>query len=105
MTHTTKAILIYSFELAVAAFALWLNQSLFFLYAFISLIFAVDSKFNRMRRLVRVFQVANETKLLAIARKVGVTPEDFEAIGAEVEAQLSPEQRKDLEADLNAVLG
>ncbi|MBI3335266.1 MAG: hypothetical protein HY001_02100 [Candidatus Portnoybacteria bacterium] len=49
-----------------------------------------------MRKLVKVFQVTNEGKLMGIMKKLKVTKEELQEIGDEMENNLTEEQRKSL---------
>lgn len=73
----------------------------FFLYFLI--VFYVNSAIwgNYLRKLIRVFQVMNEGKLLGIMRKLKITKEEMQKIGDEVESNLTEKQRKSLYKDMD----
>ena len=77
------------------------DQRVFFLYAFLLFAWLSHDRFHRIRRLVRVYQVSNDVKLLAIARKLGVSAEEIEAMFNEAKAEYpSTKAWKSLEAQI-----
>ncbi|MFH0857687.1 MAG: hypothetical protein V1848_02990 [Candidatus Magasanikbacteria bacterium] len=73
----------------------------FFLYFLI--VFYFNSYFwgNYLRKLIRVYQVANEVKIMGIIKKLGVSEEELQEIGDEVENNLTVDQRKSLYKDMD----
>jgi hypothetical protein len=92
-------ILTYAFELALAAAVLWYDRNLFLLYAFMRLLWTVNDHYVKTRNIGRLFQVANELRITAIARKLGVTPADIQVIYDEAKATMTAEQIEGLEKD------
>jgi hypothetical protein len=98
-----KTALIWAIEIAIAAFAMWIDMRLFWLYFFVIVIWLVNRRIDYLRKIVRTFQIANEMKLLAIASKVGVEPADIERQYEVMWEELSPKQRSAVEKDLGEV--
>lgn len=93
----------YIVEAIIAILLLIINVKVFFVYAFIAILVTLDRKTDYLRALIRVFQVANETKIMAIQRKVGVTDADLKEMTYETEEKLSEEQLESLQKDLKAI--
>jgi hypothetical protein len=98
-----KTALIWMAELAVAAFLMWIDMRLFWLYFFMTMIWLVNRRIGCLRKTVRFFQIANEMKLLAIATKVGVEAADIERQFDLFRENLTQKQRDEVEADLKEV--
>ncbi len=103
MSKTSK-IVTYLFELILATILILIDLRLFLVYAFMALLIGLDMKVDYLRKLVRVFEVWNETKLIAIQRKMQITNEDITKIAEENMEKLTEEQRKSLEKDLQDIL-
>jgi hypothetical protein len=75
-----------------------------FLFYFL-IIFLVSSelRIDYIRKLVRVYQVMNEGKLISIIRKLGITNEELQKLGDETENNLTEEQRKSLYEDMDSL--
>ena len=99
MSKTTKYI-IYGVEFIIALILISIDLKWFLVYAFMALIFALDMKVDYLRKLIRVFQVANEVKIIAIQRHLKISNEEIEKITKEALDNLSEEQRKFLEKDI-----
>jgi hypothetical protein len=94
-----KQIAVFALELLIAALLLQWSQSLFFLYLFFSVIFVVNQRYNHLRRMMRIYQVTNECKIMAIATNLGVTTQAIAAVFDETKAKLTPKQLASLEKD------
>ncbi|MHB8913804.1 MAG: hypothetical protein ACYC4I_02230 [Minisyncoccota bacterium] len=88
-------------DLAIGAALLIFVEDIrwFLMFLFIDVLFVSWSNTNYLRKLIRVFQVANEAKIMAIANKVGVTREEIEKIAADEEEKIGAEKWKELEKD------
>lgn len=73
----------------------------FLLYAFIIILLVSERQTDYLRKLVRVYQVTNEGKLLSIMRRMEITPEELQEIGDEVESTLTEKQRQSLYRDMD----
>ena len=96
----TKSYIIYTIEFIVAIVFISIDLKWFLVYAFMSLIFALDRKVDYLRKLIRVFQVANEVKITAIQRHLKISEKDIRIITQETMDNLSAEQRELLEKDI-----
>lgn len=90
-------------EILIGAFLLY--QGAYTLLAlFVYLVLAnirLHQTIDRLRAILRTFQVANEAKLMAIAGKLGVLPED----AVRQLEDLTAEQRESLEKDFRKATG
>jgi hypothetical protein len=79
----------------------------FLLFWFLQRIYSSAGRTHALRRLIRVFQVANECKIMAIMKKLGISEADATAILEEAKAKMTEKEWKDLERDLedSGVLG
>ena len=98
-----KKIIIYTIEILIAAAIIWYDQRLFLLYFFIIVLWKIDSKIEFLRKLIRVFGVIDEARLLAIARHLNVTEAQMNKVLKEALDKLSEEQRKLLEKDFKDI--
>jgi len=75
----------------------------FFLYFLI--VFYINAAIwgNYLRKLITVFQLRNEIKLLSITRKLEISDEEGQVISDEVENNLTEEQRKLLYKDMDSL--
>ena len=85
------------FELALAAFLMWVDTRLFFLYFFAGVVWQTVS----IKRTVLMAQVFSDLKLIAIAKHLNLTEDDLsrevegfkEAIGPKAWRKLESEWR------------
>ncbi len=83
-----------------ASFLIFVDDIRWFLmFLFIEVLLASWLHTNYLRKLIRVFQVANEAKIMAIANKVGVQKEEIEKIMKDEEEKIGEEKWKELEKD------
>ncbi len=99
----TKLILGYSIEIIIGAAILYFVEDIrwFLFYLMIVLLFTAEKRADYLRKLIRVYQVANEGKLMSIIRKMGIKPEELQKLGDEVESGLTEKQRESLYQDMN----
>lgn len=103
MRFALKRWIRYWFEMGLGAVILYFSVRLFLLYAFCYLIFLILDTADGLRRVLRVFQVANETKIALIGEKLGLTQEDYTQRADRDLASLSDEQRASLENDIKGI--
>lgn len=103
MGKIIKTLLGYWFEIlaggAILIFADDIRWYLF--YLLIILLLTSERLTDYLRKLIRVFQVTNEGKLMGIMKKLKVTKEELQEIGDEMENNLTGEQRKSLYQDMD----
>lgn len=102
---THKIIIGYWLELLVGAFIFFLINSiaLDFFYVLLIMLISSEKRMNYLRALMRTYQIANDGKLLSLTKKLGITKEELESFGDELESQLTAEQMKALEEDFKIV--
>jgi hypothetical protein len=81
--------------ITVAALLVWYDIRLFALYAFMVLVGLMLWGLDAPATLVEASHFSNAGKILTIARKVGVSEEDFDRTTAEIKAS-DPERLKAL---------
>jgi len=98
-----KLLLRYWFEIGVGALLVWWVEDVrwFLFYAFVIVLWVTAYQTDYLRKLIRVFQTLNEMKLLGIMQRLGITPEEGQALGDEVESNLTEEQRRSLYQDMD----
>lgn len=98
-----KILIGYWLEILVGSIILFaVNDTRWFLLYFL-IIFLISSELRTdyIRKLVRVYQVFNEGKFIGIIRKLGITDEELQELGDEIENNLTDEQRKSLYKDMD----
>jgi len=100
-----KNVLIWTLEIGVAAIVMWIDQRLFWLYFFGTVVAVINMRVDTLRKIIRFFQIANEVKLLAIADKLGVTPQELQRKADGIRQSMSPEEWDAVEKDLQPILG
>ena len=91
-------LLLYTIAVLVAAFFLWINLWLFALYFFMVVVFMVGRGVEALLALIRVSHTSNGMKIMAIAKKLGVSDEEFDDMTTEA-ARTSPQEFASLQKD------
>lgn len=99
MGKILKNIFIYGIEIIIALIIFEFGLKYFLLYAFIMIIIKIDMSVNYLRRLIRVFQMGNECKIISIVKKLEITDENILNVYNETISNLSEKQKKDLDKD------
>ena len=73
----------------------------FLLYFLVISLVTSERRTDYLRKLIRVFRVTNEGKLLAILKKLNITSDELQEIWDEVENNLTEDQRKSLFKDMD----
>lgn len=94
-----KTFFIYFIETAIAGALLWFDQRLFLLYFFVIVIWAIDSKVDHLRKIIRVNGFIDECRTLAIAEHLNVPKEKMNKIYQDAINRLDQEKRKEFEKD------
>lgn len=102
MKKILKTLLGYWFEiLAGGAILLFVQDIKWFLfYLLIILLVTSEARTDYLRKLIRVFQVTNEGKLMSIIKKLDITQEELQELGNEFENNLTEQQRESLYKDM-----
>ncbi|MBT3817075.1 MAG: hypothetical protein HOE80_03400 [Candidatus Magasanikbacteria bacterium] len=95
-----KSILGYFIEIILAIIILYVIKdiNLFLLYAFIIYLISSEKRIDYIRKLIRVYQVGNEVKLLSIIKKLKITDEEIENI---FENTVTEEEKNNLDKEFN----
>lgn len=103
MGKILKLLFSYWFEIlaggAILIFTEDIRWYLFYLLIILLLISEIHTDY--LRKLIKVFQVTNEGKLMGIIKKLNVTEEELQKIGDEMENNLTEKQRKSLYQDMD----
>ncbi len=92
-------------EILIGAILLFAVDDIrWFLFYFLVIVLAtIHYKAEYLRKLIRVFQVVNEGKLLGIIKKLNISEEELQDIGDSVEANLTEKQLKSLYKDMEDI--
>lgn len=99
MGKILKNIFLYGIEIIIALIIFEFGLKYFLIYAFIMIIIKIDISVNYLRRLIRVFQIGNECKILSIVKKLEITDENITDTYNQNTSNLSDKQKKELEKD------
>jgi hypothetical protein len=93
----------YWLEILIGVFALTFTEDIRWplFYFFIIFLIISEAQIDYLRKLVRVYQVVNEGKLLGIIKKLGITEDELQEIGDTVENSLTDSQRESLYKDMS----
>lgn len=89
-------------EIVVAAALLYLDVRYFLLFWFVFYLFISFRKFMYLSALIRVTAFAQEAKIAAVAKKLGVTDEEIKAEITAVEVH-NPQAWKNLQKDFEVI--
>ena len=101
-----KTILAYSFEIAMLVYLLWNEHYLFAILAayLVWTNVSLHRRVNHLRAVVRVYQVSNEAKLMALVEKAGVSEAEMKAKLDAIESNTPAEAWESLQADWRLVV-
>jgi hypothetical protein len=89
---------------AVGALLLWLDPRVAFLYAFFMLACLIHDAYENLRVMARVFSHTSESKILAVARKVGVTEADIQTVIEEARRMVPYDRWESLQEDMRRII-
>lgn len=100
-----KLLLRYWLEIGIGALLVLLAEDVrwFLFYAFVIVLWVTAHQIDYLRKVIRVFQTVNELKLLSIMQRLGITQEEGQALGDEMESNLTEEQRRSLYQDMDDI--
>jgi len=90
-----KTFFIFSFEIIVGLIIVYYSIELFLVYFLLVLLLSN----NESRKLRRFYNVSTEIKILAIAKKLGITEYDLNKTMKDQLSKMTEEQKKSLEDD------
>ena len=94
----------YLLELIIAIILINWDLKIFLIYAYLLIVFKIDVAVNFLRKLIRVFHVSNEVKLISLQRKLKVKDEETQDIIKETEDNLTEEQLTQLKKDVTDLM-
>lgn len=77
----------------------------FLLYLLLIVILMVWQAANFLRKLIRVFQVANEAKLIVIMRKLKITDDEISIVADNLKEKMGVEKWNEIEKELQELQG
>lgn len=80
---------------------LWKEASILLLFVY--LVIRLTIVYEYLRKLIRVYQIGNELKILAIIKKLKISKEEILKISEEELNKLTVEQRKQVEKDFSDI--
>ena len=95
-----KTISIYWFALLLGFVAILIDFRLFLFYAFVIILVNEHTKIDYLRKLIRIFQIFNEVKMISIIRKLGISEEEIKKVYDEEEKKWNEKQREEINKDL-----
>ena len=99
-----KTILIYVFEVLIAIAIISYSLKAFLVYLFLIFLLVSYKQYNHLRKMMRIYQVANEAKLGAVVKKLKITNEEIKDVVDEMENNNTEEDWKSLEKDFTDLL-
>ena len=80
---------------------MWVDDIRWFLFfLFVELLFVVTTHADYLRKMIRVFQVSNEIKLLAVTRKLKVTEDEISIVSDDVKRTIGENRWAQIEKEL-----
>lgn len=97
----TKFLVSYLIELVVGVILISIDLRIFLIYAFLAILFTIDTKIDYLRKLIRVFAVENEVGIKSLQNKIGVTQEEQLKAVKELEDRWTEEQKESVSKDIS----
>lgn len=93
----------YVIDLVVAYVIIKTDFTLFCIYFFFVVVLKIDMSIDYLRKLIRVFQVANEFKLLAVTKKLKIGKKELDQVEKDIKSKWSGAQINDFRRDFEDV--
>jgi hypothetical protein len=77
----------------------------FWLYLLLVIVHMVGHSANYLRKLIRVYQVFNEMKLIVIMRKLKITEDEISIVTDEEKRKMGDEKWQEIEKELQDLIG
>lgn len=96
-----KIFLAYAIEVIIGFCILVFSEDIkwFLFYSFCFLLFVIVRLGEYLRKMIRVFQVMNEIKLIAIVRKLNISNEEAQKVADEVRQKTGEEKWRVIEKE------
>lgn len=85
---------------ALAAVAILVFNEFAILILYLYLVVRLTLIYEFLRKLIRTYQVANETKILAIIKKLNISNHEISEVMEKELSKLTPQQKAQLEKDV-----
>lgn len=101
-----RPLLSYWLEILLGAFILLAADDIrwFLFYLFLVLILMVSRTSDHLRKLMRVFQIGNEIKMLAVIRKLKITDDEISIVADDAQAKMGEAKWKEIEKELSDLI-
>jgi hypothetical protein len=104
MNKTYKFIL-YAVEIIIAAIILHFSLQFFLLYFFVSFIWKIEQATDYLRKLIRIFQIINDARFLAMMDKLGVKEEELNDKLEDMKGNMTHQQWQEIEKEFKELSG
>ena len=93
----------YWLEIIIGAILISIDLRLFCFFFFIIYLISSEKRTDYLRKLIRVFHIANEVKIVSIMRNFNIDPSEAEDVFDEMEKSMTKDALKELEKDFKGV--
>lgn len=106
MSAYFKPLLAAWVEILVGMLILFISEDIrwFYLYLMIVVVWAVFRMGDYLRKMMRIYQVVNEMKLLAIIRKLKITDEEISIIADSEREKMGETKWAELEKEMSELM-
>jgi hypothetical protein len=87
LSDTIESLVNYAVLVAIAAVLVWFDLRFFALYSFMVIVGLNIHLLGRFWKFMNVLHASNAVKLLVIAKKLGISDDEFDRVGAELRAK------------------
>lgn len=94
----------YGLEVSIGLIIINFSLSLFLVYALVSLFIKIDIGIDYLRKLIRIFSISSEDKLITIQNELGIKNNDRLFSSLRVSMQYSKEEIKSITDDYNDLI-
>lgn len=93
----------YWFEIIIGIICISIDIKLFVFFFFIIYLISSEKRTDYLRKLIRVFHISNEVKIVSIMRKLEIEPSKAEEVFNEIQENMSIKAFDELEKDFMSV--
>lgn len=93
----------YWIEILVGAVLVAIDFRLFVFFFFVVYLISSEKRIDYLRKLIRIFHIANEVKIVSIMRKLEIDPSKAEQVFNEMENNMTDRTFSELEKDFASV--
>jgi hypothetical protein len=99
--ESIKIIFNYWLEILIAIFLIFGSEDikLFLIFFFVFSIILITKSMDYIRKLIRIFQIANEIKLITIIRKLKITNDEISIVTEDEKKKIGDEKWSEIEKE------